>query len=166
MAAPTLAPDREKTITVNRRAKHEYHFEELYEAGIVLLGTEVKSLRAGRVNTVDAYATVENGEVWLKNLNISPWDKGNRNNHEPTRPRKLLLHREEIRRLIGKTKEKGLTLIPTRLYFLNGRVKVEIAVARGKKLHDKREAEFEKDAKREMARAIHVTAKRSGSRDD
>lgn len=161
MAAPA-APDREKTITVNRRARHEYIFEELYEAGIVLLGTEVKSLRAGRVNLVDAYGTVDNGEVWLKNLNISPWEKGNRNNHEPTRPRKLLLHAEEIRRLIGKTKEKGLTLIPTRLYFLNGRVKVEIAVARGKKLHDKREAAAEKDAKREMARAVHVTAKRGG----
>lgn len=155
MAAPTTQkPDREKSIALNRRARHEYHFEELYEAGIVLTGTEVKSLRSGRVNLVDAYGVVEGAEVWLKNLNISPWEKGNRFNHDPTRPRKLLLHKEEIRRLIGKTKEKGLTLIPTRLYFLNGRVKVELAVAKGKKLYDKREADAERTAKREIERAV------------
>lgn len=156
-APPTQKPDREKTITVNRKARHEYHFEEMYEAGIVLTGTEVKSLRSGRVNMVDAYGVVDGAEVWLKSLNISPWEKGNRFNHDPVRPRKLLLHREEIRRLIGKTKEKGLTLIPTRLYFLNGRVKVELAVARGKKLYDKREAEAERSAKREMERAVQVS---------
>ena len=149
--------ERHKSIALNRRARHEYHFEELYEAGIVLTGTEVKSLRAGRVSMVDAFGVVEGAEVWLKNLNISPWEKGNRYNHDPVRPRKLLLHREEIRRLIGKTREKGLTLIPTRMYFLNGRVKVELAVARGKKLHDKREVEAERSARREMERVVRST---------
>ncbi len=151
--------ERYKSIALNRRARHEYHFEEIFEAGIVLTGTEVKSLRAGRVSMVDAFGVVENAEVWLKNLNISPWEKGNRFNHEPLRPRKLLLHREEIRRLIGKTREKGLTLIPTRMYFQDGRVKVELAVARGKKLYDKREAEAERTAKREMERALRTSTK-------
>ncbi len=169
MAASSKKPGtetnpRNKSIVLNRRARHEYHFEDLFEAGIVLTGTEVKSLRAGRVSIVDAFAVVEQAEVWLKNLNISPWEMGNRFNHEPTRPRKLLLHRDEIRRLIGKTREKGLTLIPTRMYFLNGKVKVEIAVARGKKLYDKREAEAERTAKREMERAMRVSIKdRDGS---
>jgi SsrA-binding protein len=163
MAAPNKKTgeqaERYKSIVINRRARHEYHFEEVFEAGIVLTGTEVKSLRSGRVSIVDAYGVVENAEVWLKNLNISPWEKGNRFNHDPLRPRKLLLHREEIRRLIGKTREKGLTLIPTRMYFQNGRVKVELAVARGKKLYDKREAEAERTAKREMERAVRVSVK-------
>lgn len=157
MADPRI--EKQKSIALNRRARHEYHIEETYEAGLVLVGTEVKSLRAGRVNLVDAFASVESGEVWLKNLHISPWDTGNRFNHDPLRPRKLLLHREEIRRLIGKTKEKGLTLIPLRLYFSGGRVKVEIGLARGKKLHDKREAEAEKAAKREMQRVVGVALK-------
>ncbi|MBQ7567543.1 SsrA-binding protein SmpB [bacterium] len=146
--------DGTKTIALNRKARHEYIFEEFFQCGIVLMGTEVKSLRAGRVNLGEAYAQVEKGEVWLKNMQISHWETGNRFNHEPFRSRKLLLHAKEIRRLIGKTKEKGLTLVPTRLYFCRGYVKVEIALARGKKMYDKREAEAAKSAKRAIDRAI------------
>ena len=131
----------------------EIGFEDL-EAGISLEGTEVKSLRAGRVNLGEAYAQVEKGEVWLKNMQINHWETGNRFNHDPFRSRKLLLHAREIRRLIGKTKEKGLTLVPTRLYFSRGYVKVEVALARGKKLYDKREAEAAKSAKRTIDRAM------------
>ena len=146
--------DGTKTITVNRKARHEYIFEEIFQCGIVLAGTEVKSLRAGRVSMAEAYATVEKGEVWLKNMQINHWDTGNRFNHEPFRCRKLLLHAGEIKRLIGKTKEKGLTLVPTRLYFCRGYVKLELALARGKKLYDKRESEAVKTAKRDMDRAM------------
>lgn len=143
-----------KSIAVNRRARHEYHFEELFEAGIALVGTEVKSLRSGRVSMVDAFGVVINGEVWLKNLNISHWEKGNRFNHDPVRPRKLLLHASEIRRITVKTQEKGLTLVPTRMYFRSGRAKVELAIARGKKLYDKREADAERSAQRDVERTV------------
>ncbi len=144
-----------KVVTENRKARHDYTVEETLEAGIVLTGTEVKSLRASRANIKDSFARVENGEVFLYDMHISPYKQGNRFNHEPRRPRKLLLHREEIRRLIGKTREKGLTLIPLKVYFNpQGRVKVELALARGKKLYDKREALRERDARREAEKAF------------
>lgn len=142
----------EKNITVNRKARHEYLILQTYEAGIVLLGTEVKSLRQGKANLVDSYANLVNGEVWLIGAHISVYEQGNINNHEPTRNRKLLLNRSEIRKLIGKVKEKGLTLIPLRLYFRNGKVKVELALAKGKKVYDKREAIAERDRRREGER--------------
>jgi len=144
----------EKNITVNRKAQHEYFIIQTYEAGIVLVGTEVKSLREGKVNLVDSYATIKNGEVWLINAHISEYRQGNINNHNPTRDRKLLLNKNEIRKLIGKTKEKGLTLIPLRMYFKNGRVKVELALAKGKKSYDKRETIAKKDFQREQERRI------------
>jgi len=144
----------EKNITVNRKAQHEYFIIQTYEAGIVLVGTEVKSLREGKVNLVDSYATIKNGEVWLINAHISEYRQGNINNHNPTRDRKLLLNKSEIRKLIGKTKEKGLTLIPLRLYFLKGNVKVELALAKGKKSYDKRETIAKKDFQREQERRI------------
>lgn len=144
----------EKNITVNRKAQHEYFIIQTYEAGIVLKGTEVKSLREGKVNLVDSYATIKNGEVWLLNAHISEYKQGNINNHNPTRDRKLLLNSSEIRKLIGKTKEKGLTLIPLRLYFLKGKVKVELALAKGKKSYDKRDTIAKKDFQREQERRI------------
>ncbi|MEJ2104027.1 MAG: SsrA-binding protein SmpB [Ignavibacteriaceae bacterium] len=146
--------DQEKNITVNRKATHEYAILQTYEAGIVLVGTEVKSLRQGKANLVDGYAKIENGEVWLVNAHISEYTQGNINNHNPRRERKLLLNRSEIRKLIGKTKEKGLTLIPLRLYFKNGRVKVELALAKGKKVYDKRRDIAKKDFQREQVRRI------------
>jgi SsrA-binding protein len=142
----------EKNITLNRKARHEYLILQTYEAGIVLLGTEVKSLRQGKANLVDSYANILNGELWLIGAHISVYEQGNINNHEPTRNRKLLLNRSEIRKLIVKVKEKGLTLIPLRLYFSNGKVKVEIALAKGKKVYDKREAIAERDRRREDER--------------
>ncbi|GMU51381.1 MAG: SsrA-binding protein [Candidatus Xenobia bacterium] len=150
---------RERNIALNRKARHEYHILETIECGLVLVGTEVKSLRQGKANLTDAYAVVQQNEVWLYNLHISPFDKGNRFNHDPLRPRKLLLHRMEIRRLIGKTQEKGLTLIPLRLYFLNGKVKVELALGKGKKLYDKRESEAARDAQREVEKAMRYALK-------
>ena len=146
--------DEEKNITVNRKARHEYSVIQTYEAGIVLQGTEVKSLRQGKVNLVDSYANLKNGEVWLIGANISVYTQGNINNHEPTRTRKLLLNRSEIRKLSVKIKEKGLTLIPLRLYFKNGKVKVELALAKGKKSYDKRESIAKKDFQREQERRI------------
>ena len=146
--------DQEKNITVNRKATHEYHILQTFEAGIVLVGTEVKSLRQGKANLVDGYAKIENGEVWLVNAHISEYTQGNINNHNPRRERKLLLNRSEIRKLIGKTKEKGLTLIPLRLYFKNGKVKVELALAKGKKVYDKRRDIAKKDFQREQERRI------------
>jgi SsrA-binding protein len=143
---------QEKNITVNRKARHEYHILQTFEAGIVLTGTEVKALRQGKANLVDSYASIEKGEVWLFSANISAYEQGNLNNHEPTRKRKLLLNRSEIRKLIGKVTEKGLTLIPLRLYFKNGKVKVEIAVAKGKKVYDKRAAIAKRDFDRDQER--------------
>jgi SsrA-binding protein len=144
----------EKDITVNRKARHEYSILQSYEAGIVLQGTEVKSLRQGKANLVDSYANIKNGELWLFGAHISEYTQGNINNHEPTRTRKLLLKSNEIRKLIGKVKEKGLTLIPLRLYFKEGKVKVELALAKGKKVYDKREAIAKKDMQRDQERKI------------
>lgn len=146
--------DTEKNITVNRKASHEYHILQTFEAGIALVGTEVKSLRQGKANLIDGYAKVENGEVWLVSVHISEYTQGNINNHDPRRDRKLLLNKNEIRKLIGKTKEKGLTLIPLRLYFKNGKVKVELALAKGKKVYDKRRDIAKKDFQREQERRI------------
>ena len=138
----------------NRKARHDYHVEATFEAGLVLTGTEVKSLRAGRASLVDGYAEVRDGEVWLRNVHIPEYDQGTWTNHEPRRPRKLLMRRDEISRLIGKTREKGLTLVPLALYFSDGYAKVELALARGKKSYDKRHALAEKQAKREADRAV------------
>ncbi len=142
----------EKNITVNRKAQHEYFILQTYEAGIVLVGTEVKALRQNKANLVDSYAVVINGEVWLLNANISVYNQGSINNHDPVRKRKLLLNKSEIRKLNKAILEKGNTLIPLRFYFKNGRVKVELAVATGKRKYDKREAIAKKDLKREMQR--------------
>jgi SsrA-binding protein len=144
----------QKLIADNRRARHDYHLLDRLEAGIVLTGTEVKSLRAGRATLAQAYADVRDGEVWLNGAEIATYDQGNVFNHEPTRSRKLLLHRREIDRLYGQVREKGLTIVPTKLYFKDGRVKVEIAVARGKDLRDKRRTVSERDAKRQIERAL------------
>jgi SsrA-binding protein len=143
----------DKILSTNRAAYHEYHILETFEAGVQLTGTEVKSARAGRVNLKDAYAMVREGEAWLFNAHISPYAHGNRENHEPTRTRKLLLHKGEIERLRSRVQEKGLTLVPTKFYFKNGFIKCELAVARGKKLYDKRETEARKTQERE-ARAL------------
>ena len=141
-------------IATNRQARFRYHFLETWEAGLVLTGTEVKSLREGKAQIKDGYASLRDGEVWLHNVHIPPYAPASRTNHEPERPRKLLMHRREIERLIGKTREKGLTLVPIRLYLRNGRVKVEIALAKGKDVGDKRQTIKEREMKREMERAI------------
>ena len=146
--------DELQTIARNRRARFDYHILETWEAGIVLTGTEVKALRAGKANISDAYAVVNGGEVFLLNLNIPPYEQGNRHNHEPTRTRKLLLHRREIRRMIGAVERQGLTLVALELYFKRGVAKVALALGKGKQLHDKRATERERDDAREMARAV------------
>ncbi|MBA3366201.1 MAG: SsrA-binding protein SmpB [Actinobacteria bacterium] len=151
-----MARDGEKLITDNRRARHEYHLLERLEAGLVLTGTEVKSLRDGRAILGRAYGDVRGGEVWLVGAHISTYDQGNMANHDPDRDRKLLLKQREIASLIGKVQEKGLTLIPTKLYFKNGRVKVELALARGKEVRDKRRDIAKRDADRQMERALKV----------
>ncbi|MHB8853851.1 MAG: SsrA-binding protein SmpB [Ignavibacteriaceae bacterium] len=147
-----MEKDEEKNITVNRKARFEYSIIETYEAGIVLTGTEVKSLRQGKANLVDSYGNLKNGEAWLVSAHISVYEQGNINNHEPTRSRKLLLNRKELRKLSGKIKEKGYTLVPLRLYFKNGKVKVEIVLAKGKKVYDKRETIAKRDYERDKAR--------------
>ena len=146
--------EEHQTIARNRRARFDYHILETWEAGIVLTGTEVKALRAGKANISDAYAVVNSGEVFLLNLNIPPYEQGNRYNHEPTRTRKLLLHRREIRRMIGAVERQGLTLVALELYFKKGVAKVALALGKGKQLHDKRATERERDDAREMARAV------------
>jgi SsrA-binding protein len=143
----------DKTVAVNRRARHEYAVEETLEAGIALTGTEIKSIRAGRVNLAEAYARIERGEAWLIGAHIAPYEQGNRNNHEPTRTRKLLLHRDQISELVGRTQAKGFTLVPLKLYIRNGMAKLEIGVARGKKAYDKRRTIAERDARRELERS-------------
>ncbi len=143
-----------KVLARNRKATHEYHIAETYEAGIVLRGPEVKSVRAGKASLAEAFARVEGGEVWVHAMHISPYDPASRENADPVRPRKLLLHRREIRRLIGATQQKGFTLVPLELYLKAGRIKVTLALGRGKKLHDKRETIRRKDAEREAARAM------------
>jgi SsrA-binding protein len=149
-----MATGTEKNITVNRKAEYEYFIEQRFEAGISLVGTEVKALRQNQANLVDGYAMVNEGEVWLLNVNISKYDQGNINNHDPVRRRKLLLKKNEIRKLRSKINEKGYTLVPLRLYFKEGKVKVEIGLARGKKSYDKRESIAKKDLKRESDRNV------------
>ncbi|HZT15160.1 MAG TPA: SsrA-binding protein SmpB [Gaiellaceae bacterium] len=144
----------EKTIAENRRARHDYELLERVEAGIALTGTEVKSLRAGRARLQQSWAEIDGGEAWLHGVDIAVYEQGNRANHEPARARKLLLHRREIDSLYGKVREKGLTLVPTRLYFKDGRVKVELALARGKEQRDKRRDLAERDARRQIERAL------------
>ncbi len=152
---------KDRTVATNRKARHDYFIDETYETGIVLTGTEIKSVRDGRVNLRDSYAQVKNGELWLIDTHIAPYKQAGRSSHEPKRPRKLLMHRHEINRLQGKVQEKGYTIIPLRLYFRNDKwVKVEIALARGKRLYDKRQAIRERDAQRETERALADRRKR------
>ncbi len=151
MAAKTTD---EKLLSANRQAAHHYFLLERFEAGLALTGTEVKAAREGKVQLQDSYAAIESGEAWLHNAHISPYSHGNRANHDPTRTRKLLLHREEIHKLLGKTREKGLALIPLRFYLRKGRIKCELALAKGKKLHDKRETERRRADENEAREAI------------
>jgi SsrA-binding protein len=151
-----------KLIASNRKARHDYHIDDVYEAGLVLTGTEVKSLRAGQASLVDGFAHIRDGEAWLANVHIPEYTEGTWTNHEPRRERKLLLHRQEIHRLIGKTQETGVTLVPLALYFKDGKAKVEIALARGKRSYDKRQALAERQATREMQRAM---SRRSSGKD-
>ncbi len=143
-----------KVIATNRKAYHEYEFHDTYEAGLALLGSEIKSIRAGRVSLQDGFVQFEEGEAWLVNVHIAQYDPASRQNHDPKRRRKLLLHRREIDRLQGRVQEKGYTVVPTKLYLKDGRAKVEIALARGKRLYDKREAIAKRESKRQMERAI------------
>ena len=143
----------DKTVAVNRRARHQYAIEETLEAGLALTGTEIKSIRAGRVNLAEAYARIERGEAWLIGAHIAPYEQGNRNNHEPTRTRKLLLHRDQISELVGRTQAKGFTLVPLKLYIRNGMAKLELGIGRGKKAYDKRRSIAERDARRELERS-------------
>jgi len=154
MAEKTEREKAQQSIAENRKAFHDFHLLETFEAGIVLLGTEVKAIREGRVNLRDSFARVEDGEVFLYNVNISPYSHRGYSDHEPLRRRKLLLHRDEIRKLIGKTVEKGMTLVPTRLYYKNGRVKVAVSLAKGKQAYDKRETIKRREAERETRAAV------------
>jgi len=155
MAKPDENPEHQ-SIAKNRRARHDYSILDTYEAGLVLTGSEVKSLRDGKANLSDAYGIVRNGEIFLLNLHISPYERASYNNHEPTRTRKLLLHKREIRRLIGAVERQGLTLVPLELYFKRGVAKVAMALGKGKKQHDKRDAEKQRDADREIARVVRT----------
>lgn len=148
-----------KTIAQNKKARHDYHIEETYEVGIVLQGTEIKSIRAGKVSIKDSFARIENGEVFLYNMHISPYEQGNRYNHDPLRTRKLLLHRREISKLIGATKEQGYSLVPLKIYLKDGFAKIQLALAKGKKLYDKRENIKQRDAKREIEKAFREKQK-------
>ena len=150
----------QKHIAENRKAFHDYHILETFEAGVVLVGTEVKSIREGAVNLRDSFARVESGQVWLYNVHINPYSHRGYADHDPTRRRKLLLHRHEIRKLVGKTTERGMTLVPTRLYFRNGHVKVAIGLAKGKKTHDKRETIRRREADRETRAAVKARRSR------
>ena len=151
---PARPKDDKRQITSNRRARYEYSIEEIFEAGMVLTGTEIKSIRAGRVNLQDAYARIENGEAWLYNMHVAPYEQGNRANVDPIRPRKLLLNRSELHRLFGKLLTSGLTLIPLSIYVRRGFAKLELALARGKKLYDKRQAIEDREARREVDREL------------
>ena len=151
----------EKTISLNRRARHEFSIEDTIEAGIALTGTEIKSIRAGKVSLSDAYARIERGEAWLVGAHIAPWESGNRFNHEPKRDRKLLLHRGQIDTLLGRTKAKGLTLVPLRLYISDrGKAKLELGLGRGKQLYDRRRDIAARDAKRDLDREIAEAQRR------
>lgn len=149
-----MAELKEKLICDNKQVRHEYFLLETFEAGIELRGTEVKSLRAGKVSLKEAYASVQNGQVYINNMHISPYEMGNRFNHDPLRPRRLLLHKSEINKIYSRVREKGLTLVPVKLYFVGSLVKMQIALAQGKKLHDKRDAAAANEAKRTIERAI------------
>ena len=151
----------DKTIALNRRARHEYSIEDSLEAGIVLTGTEIKSIRAGKVNLADAYARIERGEAWLVGAHIAPWEGGNRLNHEPKRDRKLLLHRGQIDQLLGRTKAKGLTLLPLKLYITErGKAKLELGLGRGKQLYDRRREIAERESRREIERELAESRRR------
>lgn len=154
MAEKTARELAQTNIAENRKAFHDYHILDTWEAGMVLLGTEVKSIREGRVNLRDSFARIERGEVWLYNVNISAYSHRGYADHEPLRQRKLLMHRDEIRKLIGKTTEKGMTIVPTRMYYKNGRVKVEVGLAKGKKDYDKRETIKRRETDRETRAAV------------
>jgi SsrA-binding protein len=158
----------QKLIAQNKKARHDYAILDTYECGIVLMGTEVKSLRAGRASLIDGFAMVENGELWMHGVHIPEYTEGTWTNHTPRRKRKLLVHREEIRKIAAKTKDSGVTLVPLQLYFKDGRAKVEIAVAKGKKAHDKRDTLLEQQATREIEREIsyRVSGKNRSGRDD
>jgi SsrA-binding protein len=144
----------EQTVAQNRRARHEYAIDEVIEAGLVLTGTEIKSIRLGHVSLAEAYARIERGEAWLIGAHIAPYAQGNRFNHEPTRTRKLLLHRDQIAELVGRTQAKGQTLVPLRLYLRDGVAKLELGIARGKKAHDRRREIAERDQRRELEREV------------
>lgn len=148
-----------KVVAQNKKARHDYHIEETYEAGMVLTGTEIKSIRSGRANLKDSFARIQQGEVFLHNMHVSPYDQGNRYNHDPLRTRKLLLSRREINKLIGLTKEKGLSLVPLKMYLKGGFAKLELALAKGKKQYDKREDLKRKDAQRDIERAFRERQK-------
>jgi SsrA-binding protein len=151
----------EKTITVNRRARHAFSIDDTIEAGLVLTGTEIKSIRANKVNLTDAFARIDRGEAWLVGAHVAPWEGGNRLNHEPKRDRKLLLHRDQIDELLGKAKAKGLTIVPLRLYIDDrGKAKLELGVGKGKQLHDRRRDIAERDAKRQLERDLAEATRR------
>jgi SsrA-binding protein len=156
MTEPTPREQAQRLVAENRKALHDYHILETFEAGLVLQGTEVKSIREGRVNLRDSFARVEAGEVWVYNIHISPYSHRGYADHEPTRRRKLLLHRQEIRKLIGKTVERGMTLVPLRLYFKNGKAKMALSLAKGKQAHDKRDAIRKREMDRELRKAAGV----------
>jgi SsrA-binding protein len=153
-AQKTEREKAQRTIAENRKARHDYHILDTWEAGVVLLGTEVKSIREGRVNLRDSFARIDRGEVWMQNVHISPYSHRGSADHEELRQRKLLLHRDEIRKMVGKVAEKGLTLVPLELYFKNGRVKVLLGLARGKQAHDKRETIRRRETERETRAAV------------
>lgn len=154
MESGIMAKEAVKSVAQNKKARHDYFIEETYEAGIVLTGTEVKSIRLGKVNLRDSYAYIKDSEVYISGMHISPYEQGNIYNQDPLRDRKLLMHKYEINKLIGHTQQKGLTLVPLQIYFKNGRVKIELAVAKGKKLFDKRQDIADRDAKREIDRRM------------
>lgn len=150
-----MSAERQRVLATNRKAHHDYLIQEVYEAGIALTGSEVKAIRAGRANLRDGFAKVEGGQVWLWNVHVGAYEPASRFGHAPRRPRRLLLHREEIRRLTGKVEERGYTLVPLRLYLRGHRIKVELGLGRGRKLYDKREALAEREAQRETERALY-----------
>src|SRR6476659_6331070 len=151
----------EKTIALNRRARHDFTIDETFEAGVVLTGTEIKSIRAGKINLADAYARIERGEAWLVGAHIAPWEGGNRQNHEPKRDRKLLLHRNQIDQLLGKSKAKGLTLIPLKIYITDrGKAKLELGLGKGKQLYDRRREIQARDVRREVERELADAGRR------
>lgn len=154
-----MAKEERKVVAQNKKARHDYFIEQTIEAGVVLAGTEVKSIRLGKVNLKDSYASIQNGEIILSGMHISPYEQGNIFNKDPLRDRKLLLHKYEINKLVGLTQQKGLTLVPLQLYFSRGKVKIELGVAKGKKLYDKRDDIAERDAKRDMDRRLKEQTK-------